>query len=100
MSADLREAADITILDFWAEWCGACRMIEPVVDRVAAGHPDVVLRKINVAEESGVAEAMAVRGLPTLVFAAPDGRELSRLSGAMTGTAIETALADARASLA
>lgn len=100
MSGETPNSADIVIVDFWAEWCGTCRMIEPVVERIAAGHADVVLRKVNVAEEAGLAEKMAVRGLPTLVFTAKDGRELARLSGSMTGAKIEDALEEARAGLA
>jgi thioredoxin-like negative regulator of GroEL len=74
-------------------------MIEPVVNRVVAAHSDVALRKVNIADSAELATRMDVRGLPTLVFVANDGRELARLSGVMTGNRIECALSEARAGL-
>jgi thioredoxin 1 len=99
MSEDFPESAAITIIDFWAEWCGVCRMIEPVVERVVSAHDDVTLRKVNVVEEAAMADSMGVRALPTLVFTAADGRELHRMSGAMTGARIKDGLLTARAGL-
>ena len=86
---------EITLLDFWADWCGICRLIDPVVNRVVGGHSGVVLKKINVGEEKDVADRHGVVALPTLVFLAPDGRELGRMSGSMTGKQIEGALNEA-----
>lgn len=99
MSDGAQKAAAITVIDFWAEWCGVCRMIEPVVERIVGGHDDVTLRKVNVAEDAAMADSMGVRGLPTLVFTAADGRELHRMSGSMTGARIEDGLSRARAGL-
>ena len=90
-----RSGGDVTVLDFWADWCGTCRLIDPVVKRVVGGHSGVVLNKINVGETSDVAERHGVATLPTLVFLASDGRELGRLSGSMTGKQIEAALTEA-----
>ena len=87
---------DVTVLDFWADWCGICRLIDPVVKRVVGGQSGVVLKKINVAEEKDVADRHGVATLPTLVFIAPDGRELGRLSGSMTGKQIEAAISEAK----
>jgi thioredoxin-like negative regulator of GroEL len=84
--------AAITILDFWADWCGVCRLIDPVVRRVANGRDGVVLRKVNVVEAREVADSHKVVSLPTLVFLAQDGRELNRISGTMSGKQIEAAL--------
>lgn len=86
---------ELTILDFWADWCGICRLIDPVVDRVVSGHSGVVLQKVNVAEQAELAERHHVATLPTLIFLSKDGRELNRLLGSMTGKQIEAAIGNA-----
>lgn len=88
---------DIVLIDFWAEWCGACRLIAPVIDRIAKDDGQLRLRKVNVEDEAETAARLGVKGLPTLVFMDSCGRELGRLTGALTGRSIEAALADARA---
>ena len=65
----------VILLDFWADWCGICRLIDPVVKRVVSGRSGVVLKKINVAEEKDVADRHGVAALPTLVFLAPGGSD-------------------------
>ena len=64
--------SELTILDFWADWCGICRLIDPVVSRVASGHIGVVVKKVNVAEQTEMAERHHVAALPTLVFLSKD----------------------------
>ncbi|MCZ6663749.1 MAG: thioredoxin family protein, partial [Gammaproteobacteria bacterium] len=92
--------ARVTILDFWAEWCGICRLIDPVVKRIVDEHDDVGLLKIDVKQERALMDQHDVKGLPTLVFVSSSGQELERLAGTMTGKQIETALADAYDKLA
>lgn len=89
------EDARVTILDFWADWCGGCRLIDPVVDRVAKSHSGVMLRRIDVSEAQAIVQQYGVSTLPTLIFLSGDGRESSRLSGPITGRQIEAAIADA-----
>ena len=55
------------LLDFWASWCGPCRMIAPVIDKLAEERPDVKFGKINVDEEPQLAAQLGVVSLPTLV---------------------------------
>ena len=55
------------LLDFWASWCGPCRMIAPVIDKLAEERPDVKFGKINVDEEPQLAAQFGVVSSPTLV---------------------------------
>ena len=55
------------LLDFYAEWCGPCRMVSPTVDKIAEEHPEFFVGKINVDEEEELARAFEVRSIPTLV---------------------------------
>ena len=55
------------LLDFWASWCGPCRMVSPIVDEVAEETPAVRVGKINIDEEPELAQAFGVMSIPTLV---------------------------------
>ena len=56
------------LLDFWAEWCGPCRMVSPVVEEIAASHPEIAVGKVNVGEEPALAQAFRVQSIPMLVL--------------------------------
>ena len=55
------------LLDFYADWCGPCRMVSPLVDEIATENPEIVVGKINVDEEPELAQAFGVSSIPMLV---------------------------------
>ena len=71
----------VVLLDFYAEWCGPCRMMGPIVDEIAEERPDVLVGKINVDEESALAAAFGVVSIPTLVVM-KDGKIVQSSLGA------------------
>ena len=69
------------LLDFWATWCGPCRMIAPAVAAVAEENPHVLVGKVNVDEEPDLARAFGIISIPTLVVM-KDGKVLNQSTGA------------------
>ena len=70
------------VLDFWAPWCGPCRMMEPVLKEVAAENDAVTVGKLNVDENPGVATKFDILSIPTLLVFV-DGQVAKKLVGAM-----------------
>lgn len=69
------------LVDFYAEWCGPCRMVSPIVDEIAAEREDVLVGKVNVDEEQALAARFGVASIPTLVVVKA-GKVVSRTVGA------------------
>ena len=69
------------LLDFWASWCGPCRMVGPVVDEIAGERPDVKVCKVNVDTERELASTFKVMSIPTLVVM-KGGKIVNRAMGA------------------
>ena len=69
------------LLDFWASWCGPCRMVSPIVDEIAQERPDVKVCKVNVEEQRELAAAFKVMSIPTLVVM-KGGKIINRALGA------------------
>ncbi|MBF0360626.1 MAG: thioredoxin [Oligoflexia bacterium] len=84
---DVVEKNAIVILDFWADWCGPCKMFAPVFEEVAKENPDVVFGKINSETEEDLSAAFNIRSIPTLM-AFRDGILLMNQSGAVSKQAL------------
>lgn len=69
------------LIDFWANWCGPCRMIAPILEEISEERDDVKICKINIDDESELAARYQIVSIPTLVFV-EDGEEVSRSVGA------------------
>ncbi len=71
------------LLDFWASWCGPCRMVSPIVDEIAQEHPEIKVGKVNVDEESELASEFKVMSIPSL-FVIKGGEIVNSSVGAKT----------------
>ncbi|MDY3080091.1 MAG: thioredoxin [Oscillospiraceae bacterium] len=69
------------LLDFWASWCGPCRMVSPIVDEIAEERSDIVVGKINVDEQPALASRFGIMSIPTLVVM-KDGKVANHAVGA------------------
>lgn len=69
------------LLDFWASWCGPCRMVVPIVEEIARERPDIKVGKVNVDEQPELASQFGVMSIPTLVVM-KNGKVVNQATGA------------------
>ncbi len=77
------------LLDFWAEWCGPCRVISPAIDAIANEREDIKVGKVNVDTEQQLAVTFAIDSIPTLIIV-KNGEVAGKLIGLNSKTIIET----------
>ncbi|MEA4934531.1 MAG: thioredoxin [Lawsonibacter sp.] len=89
---EVLESDKPVLLDFWASWCGPCRMVSPVIDEIANETPTVKVGKVNVDEQRELAAAFNVMSIPTLVVL-KDGKVVNQVLGARPKQQIVSMLA-------
>lgn len=94
-SVEARQATEIVLIDFWAAWCGPCRMLSPIVDEIAEeNHTGLKVCKVNIDEEPELAQEFGVMSIPTLVVM-KQGRVAATSVGVKPKSAILTMIAEA-----
>ena len=96
-SKETLEDNEIVLIDFWAEWCGPCKMFGPIFESAAAKHPDLTFAKCNTETEQALASEFGIRSIPTIaVFR--QGILLFMQPGALPARGLDDLIAQVRAS--
>ena len=92
---EVLQSQKTVLLDFWAGWCGPCRMVGPIVDEIAGERPDIKVGKVNVDEQQELAAAFQILSIPTLMVMR-QGKVVSQTMGARPKQQILALLSEAQ----
>ena len=90
---DTLTARGVSVVDFWADWCGPCHILAPTIEELARKYQGrAAVLKVNVDENPGLAARFGIHGIPTVVFL-QEGKEVERLVGVRPLSELESVLA-------
>lgn len=89
--AEVMQAQTPVVVDFWASWCGPCRMLAPIVEEVAASHPEIAVAKVNVDENPELAMGYRIAAIPALMVF-KEGKVAAQTVGYQSKEALEALL--------
>jgi thioredoxin 1 len=81
----------LVVMDFWAAWCGPCRMIGPIINELANDNTDVIIGKVDVTSNPESSAKYGVTSIPTIIFL-KDGAEVYRQKGAVPKSALQSVI--------
>ena len=93
--SEIQNTAGIAIVDFWADWCGPCRMIAPILEEVDREISDVTVMKVNVDKEPALADRFSINAIPTLLFF-KDGQLVKQKTGLYPRDALDLIIKEIR----
>ncbi len=92
--SDVLDSGKTVLVDFWAEWCGPCKMVAPVLDEIAGENPDkITVAKLDIDANQKTAQAYSVMSIPTMIVF-KDGQPVKQIVGARPKAALLSDLAD------
>jgi thioredoxin 1 len=94
--AEVLESDKPVLVDFWAPWCGPCRVVSPILEEINAEREDVVVKKMNIDENMQTPANFGILAIPTMILFR-NGAEAARIQGAMPRSRIEAQLEPALA---